>query len=91
MGNQQASKFSIGAAITLLAMVGSTGLYVGALASDVENLEQAYAQQQTDHDSIVRMEQQIQQLAEDSEEAKEADKVMLEILRGLEQKANGDD
>ena len=91
MGNQQASKFSIGVAITLLAMVGSTGLYVGALASDVENLEQAYAQQQTDHDSIVRMEQQIKQLAEDSEEAKEADKVMLEILRGLEQKANGDD
>lgn len=83
---QKASPLSIGLAVTLLITAVSGGMYMGALASDVEHLEQVEEQRQEDHDTIVTQTADLKTLKEDMTATKETLAAMLTVLNKIEQK-----
>ena len=83
---KEGSLFSVGVAITLLITAVSGGMYMGALASDVEHLEAVEQQRLEDHDTIVTQTADLKTLKEDMKTTKETMQAMLTVLNKIEQK-----
>jgi wobble nucleotide-excising tRNase len=82
--HKQASYVSVATAITLVAAAVSGGMYVGALADDVEELEKAQETAQEDHDRLVTVENEVKHIKKDVDEVKADVKSILQAVQRIE-------
>jgi len=82
--HKQASYMSIATALTLVMAIGGGGMYVGALASDVETLEEAQKTVKEDHDRLITVENNVKHLTTGQETIKADVKLILQAVQRLE-------
>lgn len=82
--NKQASYISVATAISLATIAVGGGMYVGALASDVETLEKAQVTAQEDHDRLITVENNVKHLTEGQIIMKADVKLILQAVQRLE-------
>lgn len=75
---------SIATALTLVMAIGGGGMYVGALASDVETLEEAQKTVKEDHDRLITVENNVKHLTTGQETIKADVKLILQAVQRLE-------
>ena len=85
-GNLKASNFSYAVAVTLLVTAVSGGMYIGALANDVETLKREQADAEDDHDRLISMETEQRTMKDDITEVKTDVKLILAAINKLEAK-----
>lgn len=86
--HKQASYVSVATALALVGAAVSGGMYVGALADDVEELEKAQETAQEDHDRLVTVENEVTHIKKDVDEVKADVKLILQAVQRIE---NGND
>ncbi len=82
--NKQASYISVATAISLATIAVGGGMYVGALASDVETLEEAQKTVKEDHDRLITVENNVKHLTAGQETIKADVKLILQAVQRLE-------
>lgn len=85
---KEASFVSVATAITLILAAVSGGMWMGALASDVETLEEAQLIVKEDHDRLIKVETEVEQVKDDVEEIKDDVKEILTAVNALNQRDN---
>ena len=65
---KEASFISVGTLVTVLVLAVSGGMFMGALASDVETLEEAQKIVQEDHDRLITVEAEVKHLTKTQDE-----------------------
>ena len=86
----QASYVSIGTAITLLIAAVGGGAKMGALASEVEDLQQEQTARQEERDRLVKVEQKVENIENDLDEVKADTKAILDAVREIQAKQDED-
>ena len=82
--NKQASYISVATAVSLATIAVGGGMYVGALASDVETLEKAQVTAQEDHDRLIKVETEMTQVKATVAETRADVKLILQAVQRLE-------
>lgn len=82
--NKQASYISVATAISLATIAVGGGIFVGALASDVETLEQAQETAKEDHDRLITVENNVKHLTDGQIIMKADVKLILQAVQRLE-------
>lgn len=82
--HKQASYFSVGTAIALVSTAVGGGMFVGALADDVEELEEAQKTIAEDHDRLVTVENEVKHIKKDVEEVRADVKAILQAVQRIE-------
>jgi hypothetical protein len=82
--NKQASYISVATAISLATIAVGGGIFVGALASDVETLEQAQQTAKEDHDRLITVENEVKHVKEDMTTVKADVKLILQAVQRIE-------
>jgi hypothetical protein len=83
---KEASFTSVATAIGLITTALGGGMYVGALANDVETLKKENVEQQEDHDRLIVVETEQRVVKADVAEVKADVKVILAAIQKIEQK-----
>jgi hypothetical protein len=83
---KEASFTSVATAIGLITTALSGGMYVGALANDVETLKKENVEQSEDHDRLIVVETEQRVIQKDVAEVKADVKVILAAIQKIEQK-----
>ena len=83
---KDASQLSVGLAVALLTTAIGGGMYVGALANDVETLKQQQQEKNHDHDNITTLKADVATMKGDIKVTKETLSTMALILARIEQK-----
>lgn len=81
---KDASFVSVATAIGLVTAALSGGMYMGALASDVETLEEQQKVVQEDHDRLIKVETKVEQIEDDVKETKQDVKAILQAVQDLQ-------
>lgn len=82
--HKQASYVSIATAVSLMISAIGGGMWIGALASDVENLEEAQKTIAEDHDRLVTVENEVKHIKKDVEEVRADVKAILQAVQRIE-------
>jgi septal ring factor EnvC (AmiA/AmiB activator) len=82
---KDASFVSVATALALVTTALGGGMYMGALANDVEQLEQDQVQQKEDHDRLIKVEQKVENIEDDVAETKKDVKEILDAIRKLKE------
>jgi len=88
---KEASFISIATAVTLATVGVGGGMYVGALASDVESLQAQEVQRKEDHDTLVALKQDVKNIKEDVDETKNDVKTILTAVQAIQIKIERED
>lgn len=88
---KEASFISIATAITLATVGAGGGLYVGALASDVETLQAQEVQRKEDHDTLVALKENVEDIKDDVDETKDDVKSILAAVQAIQIKIERED
>jgi hypothetical protein len=80
---KEASFVSIATAIGLISVALSGGMYVGALANDVDTLKEQTTAQKEDHDRLIKVEEKVDNIEDDVKETKEDVKEILDAINEL--------
>lgn len=86
MNGPKASNFSIGVAVALLTTAVGGGMYIGALANEVETLKKEQEKADSDHDRLISMETEQHTMKTDIAEVKTDVKLILSAINKLEAK-----
>lgn len=81
---KEASFISVATAVSLAFVGVSGGMYVGALATDVESLQAQEEQRQEDHDTIVALKENVETIKEDVEDIEEDVKTILTAIQQIQ-------
>ncbi len=82
--NKQASYISVATAVSLAALAVGGGMYVGALASDVQTLEEAQQTAKEDHDRLIKVENNVKHLTTGQDTLKADVKLILQAVQRME-------
>ncbi len=86
MMRKDASYLTVGVAITMLVTAVGGGMYMGALAQEVEQLKTEHAEKNKDHDRIVTTETKVVAIEKDVDLIQQDIRTLLVIVRSIEQK-----
>jgi hypothetical protein len=84
---KEASFVSVATAVALVTMAVSGGMYVGALASDVETLEKEQEKQeeqiQKDHDDVIKLKSDVEHIKQTADTTQLAVARIEQMIREL--------
>jgi len=83
-GNNKPSTFTVGFAIAMFSTAIGGGMYIGALAQEVETLTKAQESQQSDHDTIVALKTEQTIMKDDVSDVKADVKLILQAINRME-------
>ena len=79
-----ASFISVATAISLTVAALGGGMYVGALATDVEQLQAQEVQRKEDHDTLVAMKENVEATKDDVDEIEKDVKTILTAIQQIQ-------
>lgn len=81
---KEASFISVATAIGLVTTALGGGMWIGALASDVEQLQAQDKQRQEDHDRLIQVETKVENIEDDVLEVKSDVKTILVAIQAIQ-------
>jgi len=88
-GNNKPSTFTVGFAIAMFSTAVGGGMYIGALAQEVETLTKAAESAQSDHDTIVALKTEQTTIKDDVEDIQTDVKLILQAINRMEGRDDG--
>jgi hypothetical protein len=88
---KEASFISVATAITLATVGVGGGMYVGALATDVETLQEAQKTVKEDHDRLIEVKNEVKHVKDDVTDVKADVKLILAAVQEIQRTQESND